>query len=140
MKGLRVPGCEDCAPQVPNFRDQLRSLYYRKTGLCETGDCKIPTCGTCLKNEAPIVRCEVCIKDECSLCARGCEKAATIASKIESTDTKRKIDSTVSYSGMGRKYKKGADKDRPAMFVESWEYKGPKLIKRTLVGFQKKEA
>jgi hypothetical protein len=135
LKGVRNWRCPSCVPMMAEgISVEIRDIYYRKTGLCDTGNCQIPRCPTCGNAEHPIDRCGVCQRDECSACVKACNR------KLSDQQT-RKPDSTVTYSGTKARYKKGADKDRPAAFVESWYYKGGRLIARNLVGFeQKREA
>lgn len=131
---VKVWECDVCNPaEGERIRLNIVREYEHHAGRsCQTGDCEIPTCRTCYRNDFPMVRCEVCHLEHCSKCARICRR--TVQEKSKKTDL------TVTYSGTGPKYKKGADKDRPKMFVESWYYKGGRLVNRTLVGFEKKEA
>lgn len=136
IAGVRVYNCPACSPENQGTGAYIKSMYYRKTGLCESGECRIPECGTCRKSDNPMTRCTVCFKDECTKCARICIRALEIKNEFSRAG---KSETTVTYSGKDRKYKRGDDKERPRMFVESWAYKGDVCVQRTLFGFEKKE-
>lgn len=138
IKGVKVQNCPTCNPvNSERHRDKIRAAYYGEEG-CPSGDCTIPTCRTCGNSSSPSVTCEACLKVECYRCSTKCRKAI-IETKTFLAESKEKIE-TVTYSGKGKRYKKGADMNRPAMYVESWEYKKGNVIHHQLIGFEKKEA
>lgn len=130
---IKTQECPGCVPaDFKRIETNVRREYLRATGIdCASGDCVIPTCRSCFKADYPQTHCTVCHRDECSRCERRCW--------ADSRDKKSKgVTSTVTYSGKGKRYKEGADKHRPAMFVEAWEYTGGNVTRRTMVGFEKK--